>query len=126
LARALLIAAQRRLCLGVQLLLLVAPAEAAAPPAGLEQPEQLVDRMAAGLVVALEHLVDEDPEALVERRLARDPEDARELVLQRARAVGLDVRRAEQQPVAAGWEEGLERGLLAGGDGARAGARVVL
>ena len=54
-------------------------------------------RAPAALVVALEHLVDEDPEALVERRLARDPEDARELVLQRARPVGLDVRGAEQQ-----------------------------
>ena len=70
--------------------------------------------------------MDEDPEALVERRLARDPEDARELVLQRARPVGLDVRGAEQQPVAARGQEGLQRGLLAGGDGGRAGARVVL
>ena len=37
--------------------------------------------------------MDEDPEALVDRRLAGDPEDARELVLQRAGPVGLDVRR---------------------------------
>jgi hypothetical protein len=46
-------------------------------------------------VEALEDLVDEDPEALVEGRLGRDPEDARELVLERAGQVGLDVRRAE-------------------------------
>ena len=39
--------------------------------------------------------MDEDPEALVERRLARDPEDAGELVLQRAGPVGLDVRGAD-------------------------------
>ena len=38
--------------------------------------------------------MDEDPEALVHRRLLRDPEDARELVLQRARPVRLDVRGA--------------------------------
>ena len=54
-------------------------------------------------MVALQHLVDEDAEALVDRRLARDPEDARELVLQRARPVGLDVGRAQQQAVAAAW-----------------------
>ena len=62
-------------------------------------------------MVALEHLVDDDPEALVQRRLARDPEDARELVLQRARPVRVDVRRAEQQPLAAARQERLERRL---------------
>jgi hypothetical protein len=62
-------------------------------------------------VEALEHLVDEDPEALVERRLLRDAEDAGELVLQRAGPVGVDVRRAEQQPVAPLGEEGLQRRL---------------
>ena len=58
-------------------------------------------RLARAAVVALQDLVDEDAEALVHRRLARDPEDARELVLQRARPVGLDVGGAQQQPVAA-------------------------
>ena len=65
-------------------------------------------------VVALEHLVDEDPEALVDRRLLRDPEDARELVLQRAGQVGLDVRGREHEPGPAAGQERLERRLRAG------------
>src|SRR4029078_11153087 len=77
-------------------------------------------------VEALEHLVDEDPEALVERRLRRDPEDARELVLQRARPVGLDVGRAEHEPVAALWKELLQRRLGALGDRPRAQLLVAL
>src|SRR5262249_4909329 len=78
-AEALEVAPQRALGLAVQLVLLIGRAEAPAPPAGLEQPEELVERAPIALVIALEHLVDEDPEALVERRLARDAEDPREL-----------------------------------------------
>src|SRR3712207_8482158 len=48
--------------------------EAAAPPPRLEQPEELVDGSSPGRVVPLEDLVDEDPEALVQRRLLRDPD----------------------------------------------------
>ena len=100
---ALVVAQQRRRRLAAQLALLLGVAEAAAPPAGLEQPEQLGQRAGrrAAAVEALEHLVDEDPEALVERRLRRDPEHARELVLERARPVGLDVARRQHEPVAA-------------------------
>ena len=64
--------------------------------------------------------MDEDPEALVERRLARDPEDARELVLQRARPVGLDVRGAEQQAVAARGRNGSSDGSSRAAIGGRA------
>ena len=123
-----MVAQQRLRRLGAQLALLLGVAEAAAAPAGLEQPEQLgqrAGRRAAG-VEALEHLVDEDPEALVERRLGRDPEDARELVLQRARPVGLDVGRAQHQPVAAAREERLERRLGALRDRPRAQLLVAL
>ena len=68
--------------------------------------------------------MDEDPEALVERRLRRDPEDARELVLQRARPVGLDVRGREHQPVAAQRQERLAaRARRAPRSPSRAGAR---
>ena len=49
-----------------QLALLVGVAEAAAPPAGVQQAEQLRASCPAALVEALEHLVDEDPEALVD------------------------------------------------------------
>ena len=83
-------------------------------------------RLARAAVVALQHLVDEDPEALVHRRLARDPEDARELVLQRARPVGLDVGGAQQQPVAAARQERLQRRLVARRDRARAQPLVAL
>jgi hypothetical protein len=73
-------------------------------------------------VVALEHLVDEDPEPLVERRLLRDPEDARELVLQRARPVGVDVGRRQHHPLPAQRQKRLKRWLVTRGEcgGARA------
>ena len=58
---------------------------------------------------ALEHLVHHDAEALVDRRLLRDPEDARELVLERAQPVGLDVRGRQRQPVPPPRDERLER-----------------
>ena len=68
----------------------------------------------------------DDPEALVDRRLLRDPEDARELVLQRAEAVGLDVRGGQHQPVAAARDERLERLLVVAADRAGAPVRVRL
>ena len=70
--------------------------------------------------------MDEDPEALVERRLLRHPQHARELVAQRARAVGLDVRRRQREPVAAARQERLERRLGARRARRRAGAVVAL
>src|SRR5204863_8974116 len=108
------------------LALLLAGAEPTPAPARVDQPEQLVDVTDLGLVVALEHLMDEDPEALVERRLGRDPKDARELVLQRAGPVRVDVRGAEEQPLAAPRQERLQRRLVARGDGGGTGARVAL
>src|SRR3954449_12245173 len=68
----------------------------------------MLERAALALVEALENLVQEDPEALVDRRLLRDPEDARELVLQRADPVRLDVRGRQHQPVAAAGDERLQ------------------
>ena len=66
---------------------------------------------------ALEDVVDEDAEALVDRRLLGDAEDARELVLQRAGQVEVEVGgREAERAVAAARQEGLQRGLLAGGD----------
>jgi hypothetical protein len=41
---------------------------------------------------SLQHLVDDDSEALVDGRLLRDAEDPRELVFERAGPVELDVR----------------------------------
>src|SRR3712207_7446941 len=55
--------------------------------------------------LALEDVVDEDPEALVDRRLLRNAEDARELVLERARQIEDEVRRGEAQSLAARSEE---------------------
>ena len=77
-------------------------------------------------VVALEHLVHEDPEALVDRRLLRHPQHARELVAQRARAVGLDVRRRQHEPRAAARQERDQRRLRARGARGGAGAVVAL
>ena len=122
-----MVAHERLRGLGPELALLLGVAEAAAPPARLQQPEQRRQPgLGAAAVVALEDLVDEDPEALVHRRLARDPEDAGELVLQRARPVGLDVGRAQQQPAAAPGQERLQRRLVARGHGARAQPLVAL
>ncbi len=98
--------------------------EAAATPAALEQLQQLRQRGAALGVVALEHLVDDDPEALVDRLLGRDAQDAGELVAQRAAAVGLDVGGRQRQAVAAARQERHERVLLAKADRLHA-ARVL-
>ena len=70
--------------------------------------------------------MDEDPEPLVERRLLRDPEDARELVLQRARPVGVDVGRRQHHPVSAQRQKRLERRLVTRGQRGGAGAGVAL
>ncbi len=125
-----MVAGQRGGRLLAQLALLVGVAEARAPPAGVEQRQELGQRaeLVALLltVVALEHLMHGDPEALVQGRLLRDPEHARELVAQRARAVGVDVGGRQQHAVAAHRQEALERGLVAGGDHVRAAAHVAL
>src|SRR5262249_44281091 len=63
-------------------------AKATSSPPRVEQAEQLRKRPSALGVVALEHLVDRDPESLLKRLLGRDPQDARELVPQRAAEVG--------------------------------------
>ena len=67
-------------------------------------------------VEALQHLVDEDPESLVDRRLLRDREHPRELVLQRAGPVEVDVGGGQRQAVATAGDELLQRGLAPSGD----------
>ena len=52
--------------------------------------------------------MDEDAEPLVQRRLLRDAQHARELVAQRAHPVGLDVPGREREPLAATREERLQ------------------
>src|SRR3954451_8204717 len=73
----------------------------------------MVERAAAPAVETLEHLVEDDAEALVDRRLLRDPEDARELVLERAEPVGLDVRGRQHHAIAAARDEAVECRLRA-------------
>ncbi len=71
--------------------------------------------------------MDEDAEALVDRRLLGDPEDPRELVLERAGQVEAEVGGGEaEHAVAAARQEGLQRGLLTGRDQVPSPARVVL
>src|SRR5829696_226422 len=98
---------------GAELLLVVRVAEAGAPPRGLEQLAQLPERAAALRVEALEHLVEHDAEALVDRGLLRDAEDARELVLERADPVGVDIRRGQHQAAPPARDERVERRLRA-------------
>src|SRR2546423_3235634 len=86
----------------------------------------MVERSALALVEALEHLVEEDAEALVDRWLLRDAEHARELVLQRADPVRLDVGRRQHQAVAATRDERLERLALGRADRLSAAALVAL
>src|SRR5262249_32613842 len=71
-------------------------------------------------------LVDDDPEALVDRRLLGNREDAAELVLQRTGLVEVDVGRRERQPLAAARQERLQRGLLAGGGALAAALALAL
>ena len=59
-------------------------AEAAAAPACSSSSSICLERLVGAGVVALEHLVDDDPEALVEGLRGGDPQDAGELVAQRA------------------------------------------
>ena len=82
--------------------LALALAETAPAPAGVEQLQHLGERPRTFGVVALEHLVDDYPEALMKRLSGGDSQDARELVPQRAAAVGLDVggRQREADPLA--------------------------
>ena len=63
---------------------------------------------------ALEHLVHDDPETLMDRRLLRDPEHPRELVLQGTGAVRVDVRRGQHHAVAARRQERLHRRIVPG------------
>src|SRR5688500_9326593 len=130
LARALLVELpvprERRHRLLAELEVVVRVAETAPPPRRLEELHQRVERAPARGVEALEHLVYDDPEALVDRRLLRDPEDARELVLQRAETVGLDVGRGQHHAVATARDESLERLLVIAGDRTCAPARVGL
>src|SRR5829696_2070752 len=100
-----------------ELELVIGLAEARAPPGRAEQGHQplktarLRVRFARTLrsVEAFQHLVDDDPEALVDRRLLGDPEDARELIFERAGPVERDVGGGERQPLASPRKEGLER-----------------
>jgi len=79
---ALLVAEQRAARLLAQLELLARVAEATAAPGDVEQGDDEVGAAGRGgagsaagvLMEALEHLVDDDAEALVERRLARNPQ----------------------------------------------------
>ena len=91
-----------------------------------QQLRQIAGLLTLLAVVALEHLVHGDPEALVQGRLLRDPEDPRELVPQRAGAVGVDVGGGQQHAIAAHRQEALERRLVASGDHARPPAHVAL
>src|SRR5206468_11919766 len=93
-------------------------------PGRREQGHQPLE--AAGLSLALsrrllpmeplQDLVDDDPEALVDRRLLRDAKDASELVLERAGPVELDVGGGERQALSPLGQEGLQRRLVALGD----------
>jgi hypothetical protein len=123
-AEARVIARERRPRLVHKLALGLAFAERAAAPHGVEQLDHLRERAAALRVVALQHLVDDDAEALVNGLLGGDPQDARELVAQRAAAVGLDVRGGQRQADALARQERPERVLLAGDQ--RLSARAVV
>src|SRR5207248_2362223 len=111
------VALERRRRLTAELALLLGVAEAGAAPAGVEQPQQLRERAIRSLPVEpLQHLMDEDPEALVDGWLLGDPEDPRELVLQRARPVRVDIGGRKHHAVSALGQEWLERRLVASCD----------
>src|SRR5690242_20090431 len=102
-----------------ELQLVVRLAEAGAAPGRSEEPHQPLQARAARLVfrllavVTLQHLVDDDSEPQVDRRFLRNPEDARELVLERAGPVEVDIGRRKRQALAPARQEGLQRGLVA-------------
>ena len=118
---ALVVAGERRDRTVAVLELVVGEPEAGPPPARLEQPEQAVEPAVVGVspggladllgVVALENVVDEDAEPLVDRRLLRDREDAGELVLERTGPVEVDVRGRQRQAAGPLRQERLEPGL---------------
>src|SRR6185436_18064902 len=101
-----------------ELQLVVATAEAGSAPAGLEELHQALEpALAAIFVEALEDVVDEDAEALVDRRLLGNAENPRELVLQRAGQVEVEVGgREAERAVAAARQEVLQRGFVSGRD----------
>ncbi len=100
--------------------------KARAAPARVEQREQLRERLAAVAVIALEHLVHDDAEALMHGLLCGDAQDARELVAQRTTAIGVDVggRQRETGPLVR--QERMQRALLAAaGGGSTRDQRVI-
>src|SRR3954447_14869261 len=105
-----------------ELELVVGLAEARAPPGDPEEAHQPLEAAGMGIVPgllavkALQHLVDDDSEPLIDRRLLRDAEDASELVLEGTRAVELDVGGRERQALAATRQERFEGRLVALGD----------
>src|SRR3954449_13395025 len=113
---ALVVAGQSAGRLVAQLPLLSGVAEAGPPPARVQESQQLWERGRLAGMEALEHLVDQDSEPLSDRRLLGDAEDPRELVAQGTDPVGLDVGGRQHQAVAPARQEGLERGLVSGGD----------
>src|SRR5436305_3611599 len=114
--KARVVSRQGRCRLAAKLALLLGIAEPAATPPGLEQSQELGKRAGGSVqrVEALEHLMDKDSEALVDRRLLGDAENPCELVLERTRPVGVDVRRRQHHPVAALGQEWFQRGLIPG------------
>ena len=104
------VARQRRAALLAQLLL--AFAQSGPAPHGVEELEHLGQRLRALGVKTLEHLVDDDAEALVQRLLGRDPQHARELVPERAAAIRLYVRSRQRQADALSRQERTQRVLF--------------
>ena len=92
-----MVARERHAGLLAQLDLALALAEPALAPAGVEQVQHLGERLPAFGVIALEHLVHRDPKPLMQRLSGGNAQDPRELVSQRAAAVGLYVRGRQRQ-----------------------------
>src|SRR5271155_1328897 len=114
----------KRFC--AQLELVLAAAEGASAPAFLEQLQQLRKRLSGGGVVALEHLMHDDPKPLVLRLLGRDTQDSSELVPQWTTAVGLDIRGRQRQADPLARQKGPQRGGFARSDRARSGTVLVI
>ena len=98
-----------------ELQLVIAAAKARAAPARLEEVHQLCQpaacylTFARVLMEAFQHAVNQDAEALVDRRLLGDAEDAPELVLQRAGQVEVEVGcRETEGAVATARQEGFQ------------------